>query len=125
MSADLINGLYEGLGAFFILGHCWNLWKSKQPWGVSILAIIFFTSWGVWNLYYYPSLGQWYSFSGGVLIVLCNFLYVSLLVYLRKKHPKPTRSKEEILEHDFMINRKRRPLADGLIVFCKGMVIRK
>jgi hypothetical protein len=95
MTPDKINGLYEGLGALFVLGHCWNLWKSKQPWGVSILGVIFFTSWGVWNLYYYPSLNQWWSFSGGLAIVLCNSLYVGLLIYLRKRFPDKT-TKEPI-----------------------------
>ena len=55
MNPDMINGLYEGFGALFVLATCRNLWKSKQPWGVSIVGICFFTSWGIWNLYYYPT----------------------------------------------------------------------
>jgi hypothetical protein len=90
MTADMVNGLYEGLGALFILGHCRSLWNSKQPWGVSILGVIFFTSWGGWNLYYYPSLNQWYSFFGGLAIVSSNALYIGLLIYLRRKFPKLT-----------------------------------
>jgi len=97
----MINGLYEGFGALFVLATCRNLWKSKQPWGVSIVGICFFTSWGIWNLYYYPHLHQWYSFFGGVCIVLSNALYVYLLIWLRKHYPLPL-TKDQILAHNFL-----------------------
>jgi len=103
MNPDMINGAYEGLGALFVLATCRNLWKSKQPWGVSLLGIAFFTSWGVWNLYYYPHLHQWFSFVGGVCIVTCNCIYIGLLHYLRKHNPLPL-TKEKILSYDFKKN---------------------
>jgi hypothetical protein len=28
----------------------------------------------MWNLYLYPTLGQWFSFGGGVFLVLANTL---------------------------------------------------
>jgi hypothetical protein len=49
---------------------------------------LFFTSWGVWNLYYYPSLGQWLSFAAGIALCLGNIAWVSQAIRLayRSKH---------------------------------------
>jgi len=82
---DKINGLYEAVGGFFILLHCWRLYKDKKVKGVSIVAVIFFTSWGVWNLWYYPHLNQWMSFVGGLFIVVSNSLWIWLLIRYRKR----------------------------------------
>lgn len=83
---DTINALFELAGGFFILNNCRQLYHDKLVKGVSVLSTIFFTSWGIWNLYYYPSLNQWASFAGGVLITVGNVLWVSLMIYY-VRHP--------------------------------------
>lgn len=82
---DLVNGTFELLGGFAVMHHCLQLIKDKILRGVSYYATGFFFSWGVWNLYYYPHLGQWASFWGGVAIVSANCVYVSLMVYYHRK----------------------------------------
>lgn len=77
---DFINGSFEFLAGFFVLNHCLKVLKDKAVKGVNIISTIFFTSWGFWNLYFYPHLDQWYSFYGGLLIVTANFLWVILLL---------------------------------------------
>ena len=84
---DLINGLFEALGAVAILGHVRRVFKDKAVAGVAIWSTVFFASWGVWNLYYYPHLEQWASLAGGIAIVLGNFLWIAGLVYYTR-HPK-------------------------------------
>lgn len=86
--ADYINGTYELLGGFFLLYNCLVLYRQKQVRGISVLATVFFTSWGIWNLYYYPSLNQWVSFTGGCLIVIANTIWVSMMIYYvyKEKH---------------------------------------
>ena len=79
--ADFVNGSFEILGGVFILLSCLRAYKDKQVKGISILMIGFFTAWGFWNLYYYPSLGQIWSFIGGLGVVSANTLYVSMLIY--------------------------------------------
>lgn len=77
MIADLINGSFEILGGLFILNHCRVVLKDKRVAGVSVVSVAFFTAWGFWNLYYYPSLNQWWSFAGGCVVVaakLCGSL---------------------------------------------------
>jgi uncharacterized membrane protein YfcA len=85
MQPDTVNGIFELVGSLFILLHCRRLFKDKRVAGVSVVAVVFFVAWGLWNLYYYPHLGQWYSFVGGVAIVSANALWVSMLIYYRKK----------------------------------------
>ena len=80
---DIINGCFEGFGSAFIWLHIRQVLKDKKVAGVSIIATAFFFSWGIWNLYYYPQLGQWVSFLGGLLIVISNAIWVFLLMKYR------------------------------------------
>lgn len=84
MSPDMINGMIEFFGCLMALNNCRVLWQAKAVAGVSILSTTFFNVWGVWNLYYYPSLDQWWSFSGGVALVTANTLYIILLIKFSK-----------------------------------------
>ena len=79
---DIINGGFEALAAFFVLLHVLKLRHDKQVKGVSVLAVFFFTAWGVWNaLVYYPALGQWMSWAGGIAVAGMNTLYVGMLIH--------------------------------------------
>lgn len=82
---DLINALFTTLGALFILNHCRVLYQAKTLRGVSILSTAFFAGWGIWNLYYYPALGQWLSFAGGIAIVAANVLLVGMMIHYKEK----------------------------------------
>jgi hypothetical protein len=81
VTPDFVNGLFEMLGGAFILNHCRVLYRDKMVRGVSIISTSFFFAWGVWNLYYYPHLDQWWSFAGGLVIVLGNCLWVGMMLY--------------------------------------------
>ncbi len=71
------------LSGVFILNNCYTVCKHGAVAGVSIISVAFFTLWGVWNLYYYPSLNQWCSFYGGILLVVANFIWITLLYHFR------------------------------------------
>ena len=86
--ADAVNGTYELSGGIFLIQNCVRLYKDKEVKGISILSAAFFTSWGYWNLYYYPSLNQWVSFFGGLLIVISNTWWVIMAMYYAKKKRK-------------------------------------
>jgi len=81
---DLINGAFELAGGLFVLNHCRAVMRDRAVAGVSIVSTVFFTSWGVWNLYYYPSLSQWASFVGGLFIVAANMVWIGLMLKYRK-----------------------------------------
>lgn len=81
MNPDLINGCFEIAGALFNLLNVRRLIRDKQLHGVRWEPTAFFTAWGVWNLFYYPALDQWYSFAGGVAIVAVNAVWVGLVAW--------------------------------------------
>ena len=78
---DLINGIFEVSGGFFLLTNIVKLMKDKKLRGVHWTPTLFFTCWGIWNLYYYPHLEQWLSFCGGLFIVTINSIWLGLLAY--------------------------------------------
>ena len=85
---DLINGLFELSGAYFLGLNVIQMYKDKVLKGYNWKATVFFTSWGMWNLFYYPHLGQWLSFAGGCAIVTVNTVWLGQIAYYarRRKH---------------------------------------
>ena len=69
------NGILDGQpGAF----------AGREVRGVSAWMVVFMLAWGLWNLYYYPSLGQWGSFFGGLSVAAANITWIALIFYYRK-----------------------------------------
>ena len=85
---DLINGTFESVGALMQLMNCRQIYRDKGHAGLWVPAWFFFTAWGYFNLYYYPHLDQWLSFSGGVALVLTNSLWVGMALYYGPKGEK-------------------------------------
>jgi hypothetical protein len=85
---DLINGLFECCSGFFCWINIYRLVKDKCLKGVSWIPLSFFTLWGFWNLYYYPSLHQMLSFLGGLSIVFANIVWLSLVFYYKFRTKK-------------------------------------
>lgn len=83
MIADIVNGAFEGLGAVFTWRNAAALYRDREIRGVYWPATFFFTAWGLWNLFYYPALGQWVSFAGGVALVLGNVAWCVLALRAR------------------------------------------
>jgi len=81
---DIVNGSYELLGAPFILLSVIKLYKDKQVQGISWLHAGYFMTWGIWNLYYYPFLNQWFSFVGGIAIATVQIIWLFQLIYYSK-----------------------------------------
>lgn len=92
MIPDLGNALFETLGAFFIWKSVGVLWKERQIKGVYWPAWVFYSMWGLWNLYYYPTMGQWYSFFAGCVLVTGNITWVVLAVTIKgaPEEPRPS-----------------------------------
>lgn len=90
MTEDLINGLFEFAGALFCCAHVKQILQDKQVKGVAWTPFLFFTSWGLWNLWFYPAVGCWFSFAGGILLAAVQVTYFTLMVYYKWKvsHPK-------------------------------------
>ena len=81
MNPDLINGLFELFGSVMLWKNVIQLYKDKQVRGVHWTATGFFAAWGYWNLFYYPHLDQWWSFAGGISIVIANTIWLFQMLY--------------------------------------------
>jgi hypothetical protein len=82
MNNDLVNGLFELLGAFLTWRNFAQLMRDREVKGVYWPTTFFFLVWGIWNLYYYPSLGQWLSFLAGIILCAGNAAWVFLAWHL-------------------------------------------
>lgn len=82
---DLINASFELLAGFAILMSIFALHKSKSAEGVAPHTIAFFTLWGIWNLIYYPSLGQIASTIGAISVAAANAFWLCQIVYYSRK----------------------------------------
>jgi hypothetical protein len=85
MTPDTVNGLFEFGGVFAIALSVHNLHSAKIVRGVSWPHVAFFTTWGFWNLFYYPSLEQWFSFSCGLALVAVNAIWLAQILYYSRK----------------------------------------
>lgn len=81
---DIINGAFETLGGAFIALSVVKLHREKLVHGVSWLHVAFFSTWGYWNLYFYPHLDQWLSFAGGAILVAVNTTWLAQIVYYNR-----------------------------------------
>jgi|TARA_Y100000310_G_scaffold244427_1_gene249186 hypothetical protein len=81
MTPDIINGIFELCGGFVLALNVRRLHLDKAVKGVDWRYITFFAAWGLWNLFYYPHLGQWMSFIGGALLVGVNAIWLGQVFY--------------------------------------------
>ncbi len=57
-----------------------ELYRKKFVSGISPVTVSFWVAWGWWDCYYFPSLDQWWAFSGGLCVTTMNMIYVWLIV---------------------------------------------
>lgn len=81
---DVVNAAFECMGAIALTRNVAALMRDKKVRGVSLAPTVFFTAWGFWNLYFYPSLGQWCSFFAGLLPAALNVCWLTLAIRYRK-----------------------------------------
>lgn len=80
---DLINGLFEAGGAIAAWRNFIQLRRDREIRGVYWPVYVFYSLWGFWNLYFYPVLSQWVSFTAGIVLVAGNCAWVLLALRLR------------------------------------------
>jgi hypothetical protein len=82
VTGDHVNAVFEALGAYFTWKNAVSLYRDQEIKGVYWPAWLFFAAWGLWNLYYYPSLGQMWSFVAGIVLVAGNLAWVGMALKL-------------------------------------------
>ena len=82
---DFINAAFEVSGALLTWMNVRRVWQDRGYAGIYAPAILLFTSWGFWNLYYYAHLQQWWSVMATVVMVTANCAWLGSMVYFGKK----------------------------------------
>ncbi len=81
VTPDLVNGTLEFTTALLVLASVRKLIIDKHVSGVSLFPSALSDLWGFWNMYYYPSLDQWWSFTGGCFLCAFNIWWTVLAFY--------------------------------------------
>ena len=81
MTPDQINATLELTGAVFTFRNALRVYRDRGYAGITWTAVAFFTTWGFWNIWYYPSLHQSWSFAAAVLLLAANLLWVSAMAW--------------------------------------------
>lgn len=79
MNPDHLNAIFESGGALMQLVNVRQLYRDKTVRGVHWVPLLFWTAWGCWNVLYYPAIGQWWSFIGGLGCVVVNAVNLFLM----------------------------------------------
>jgi acyl-coenzyme A synthetase/AMP-(fatty) acid ligase len=77
---DFINASFELCGGFFLLPSILSAWRAKKIVGYHWTTALFFWSWGLWNLVYYPHLGQWTSTVAGLGVTSAATVWLYLVI---------------------------------------------
>lgn len=85
---DLINSLFEILGASFQAMNVKAILRDKEIKGVSWMPTAFFWAWGVWNLFFYWHLHQWLSIFGSIALTAVNLTWIILVLRLNKNNER-------------------------------------
>lgn len=87
---DAVNGTFELGGAAVNLLNIKAIVRDREVKGINSWVYVWFSTWGLYNLYYYPHLNQWMSFAGGAAIVTVNCSWLALAAYYwnKKKNVK-------------------------------------
>lgn len=83
---DLGNAFFEGVGMVLTRLNVLQLYRDREIKGVDWRVTAFWSLWGVWNLFYYPALGQWWSAAAGLVLVLGNLAWCVLALRVVRGH---------------------------------------
>lgn len=84
VSPDQINAAFEFAGALLTFRSAWLVARDGGYAGVSPGVIAFFFSWGLWNLYFYPSVNSLWSFHAGLVLVAANLSWIMMMLWFGK-----------------------------------------
>lgn len=85
MWQDAVNSSFLLLGGLLNWLNVRRVWKDKKVTGTSPWPWVCFTSWGIWDCYYFPHLNQWFSLVGTLMAVLPNTIWLTMWWYYRHK----------------------------------------
>ncbi len=88
---DQINAGFEFMAGVLLTLNVFKLYRDKKTRGVSMIPLAFIVVWGVWNCYFYTSLGVMWSFWCGLGCTTVNGVWVAQMCYYKMKEKKNER----------------------------------
>lgn len=82
---DLVNAAFEAFGAWSVWANVARLKRDRDVKGVVWQFTIVWWAWGMWNLIYYPVLGQWFSTAAGMVLVAGNARWLWVWLIIRRE----------------------------------------
>jgi hypothetical protein len=82
---DHLNAGFEMIGAAFRVYDCVKLYRAKHFVGGSILTVVFFFTWGLFNTFFYPSLNQSWSFVAAIFLTAANGVWILMALFYEKQ----------------------------------------
>ena len=90
---DVINGGFEAFGAWAVWKNVARLRKDRDVKGIVWEYQVVFWIWGLWNIFYYPNLHQWFSTAAAIVLMLGNMTWVALWLKILKDKEIFTRNR--------------------------------
>jgi len=81
MWQDKVNSSLLGLSAILLAMNVRQLYQDKTVRGVSLWPVVLYDVWGIWDLYYFPSLNQWFSMCASFIACCINTVWLALAIY--------------------------------------------
>jgi len=80
MTPDQINGAFEFVGGICNWLNVRRYLQHRKVQGIFWPTSIFYATWGIWNLFYYPALHQPLSFVGGLFLTSATLTWLALVI---------------------------------------------
>jgi hypothetical protein len=81
VTPDQINSFFEVAGALLTWMNVKRVWQDRGYAGIYMPAVMLFTAWGFWNLWFYSHLAQTWSVAATVVMVSANSSWVGLMLW--------------------------------------------
>ncbi len=85
MTIDISNSLFELVGTIFTWMNVWYILKDREIKGIYWPSSFYMATYGLWSLYYYINLSQWYSLTIGVAHVVGTLVWLVLALLFHNK----------------------------------------
>ena len=85
MTPDCVNAAFEIAGSVAVWCNFAAILKDRGYAGTRVPMMMFFTSWGFWNLYFYAHLLQWASLVASLALTGGNVAVVAAMFYFGRK----------------------------------------
>jgi len=84
--SDLITGILEVTAGFFQFLNCRQIIRDREIKGVLWHLTFFYTSWSLWDVWYFAHLGQWFAWAGTWVVLSASVLWLHLAIYYNRDH---------------------------------------